>query len=54
MDAFGEGHYKFIDKQNIIAYFGGREHNITFNNDYTEFSSIRRDDSQIVSGKISN
>jgi len=54
MDAFGEGHYKFIDKQNIIAYFGGREHNITFNDDYTEFSSIRKDDSQVVIGKVSN
>lgn len=54
MDAFGEGQYKFANKQNIIAYFGGRIHDITFNDDYTEFSSIRKDDSQIVTGKLSN
>jgi hypothetical protein len=52
MDAFGEGNYKIIDKQNIIAYFGGRIHNISFNIDYTEFSSTRKDDLQIVNGKI--
>ena len=52
MDAFGEGNYQFIDKQNIIALFGGREHNINFNDDYTCFSSTRKDDLQIVTGKI--
>jgi lipopolysaccharide biosynthesis glycosyltransferase len=52
MDAFGEGNYKIIDKQNIIANFGGRIHNICFNIDYTEFSSIRKDDLQTLNGKI--
>jgi hypothetical protein len=42
MDAFGEGHYEFIDKYNIIAKFGGRVHNIKFNEDYTSFSAISR------------
>jgi predicted O-methyltransferase YrrM len=54
MDAFGEGNYKIIDKQNIIANFGGREHSIKFNIDYTEFSSTRIDDLQIVNGKLIN
>lgn len=54
MNAFGEGYYKFLDKQNIIAYFGGREHNITFNDDYTEFLSVRKDDLQVITGKLSN
>jgi len=54
MDAFGEGKYKFVDKQNIIAYFGGRIHDINFNDDYTEFTSIRKDDLQVVTGKLSN
>ena len=54
MDAFGEGNYKIIDKQNIIANFGGRIHNISFNIDYTEFSSKRKDDLQIVNGKVIN
>jgi hypothetical protein len=54
MDAFGEGQYKFVDKQTIIAIFGGREHNITFNDVYTKFSSTRKGDLQIVNGKIYN
>jgi lipopolysaccharide biosynthesis glycosyltransferase len=54
MDAFGEGHYSFINKQNIIANFGGREHNIIFNDDYTSFTSTRKDDLLIVNGKLHN
>jgi predicted oxidoreductase len=54
MDAFGKGDYTIIDKQNIIANFGGRIHNINFNNDYTEFISTRKDDLQIVNGKVIN
>ena len=54
IDAFGEGNYKIIDKQNIIANFGGRIHNISFNIDYTEFTSTRKDDLQIVNGKVIN
>ena len=53
MDAFGQGTYKFIDEKNIIANFGGRIHNIRFNNEYTEFSSTR-DDLYIVNGKLIN
>ena len=52
IDAFGEGNYKIIDKQNIIAKFGGRIHNISFNIHYTEFTSTRKDDLQIVNGKV--
>jgi hypothetical protein len=52
MKAFGDGIYKIIDNFNIIANFGGREHNIKFNDDYTEFISTREGDSCIVIGKI--
>jgi hypothetical protein len=52
MDAFGKGTYRIIDNNNIIAYFGGKEHNIQFNNNYTEFISIRKDDLCIVNGKL--
>jgi hypothetical protein len=52
MDAFGRGHYGFVDEYNIIANFGGRIHYIKFNEDYTTFSSIRKDDSQNVTGRI--
>ena len=54
MDAFGAGTYKIIDKQNIIANFGNRTHNIRFNSHYTEFTSTRKDDLQIVNGKVIN
>jgi hypothetical protein len=52
MEAFGDGNYKIKDNFNIIANFGGRIHNIKFSNDYSEFTSIRKDDSCIVKGKI--
>jgi hypothetical protein len=50
IEAFGDGNYEIINDFNIIANFGGREHNIKFNNDYTEFTSIRNDDLCIVNG----
>jgi len=52
MDAFGQGTYSIVDKQNIIANFGNRIHYINFNIDYTEFTSTRKDDLQIVNGKV--
>jgi len=52
MDAFGEGEYKIIDDYNIIAYFGCKEHHIKFNKNYTEFTSIRKDDLCIINGKL--
>ncbi len=54
MNAFGIGTYTKIDNYKIEAKFGGREHTITFNNDYTTFESIRKDDKQIVKGKYVN
>lgn len=52
MDAFGKGTYRIIDNHNIIAYFGGRTHNIKFNDNFTEFISIRQDDSCVINGKV--
>ena len=52
MDAFGEGYYKIIDNQNIIANFGSRVHNIKFADDYIYFTSTRVDDLQIVNGNL--
>jgi hypothetical protein len=54
MDAFGEGEYKIVDNHNIIAYFGNREHHIKFNENYSEFTSIRKDDLCIVTGILIN
>jgi hypothetical protein len=52
MEAFGKGHYTVNDDYNIIAYFGGREHNITFNYDLTEYTSIRKGDLVVVKGNL--
>lgn len=52
MDAFGNGFYTYINKHEINAEFGGRVHFIQFNDDYTTFSSTRKDDLQIVNGCI--
>ena len=54
MNAFGIGTYIILDTYKIEAKFGGREHTITFNNDYTTFESIRTGDKQIVKGKYVN
>jgi len=52
MRAFGEGHYKFLYNKTISAKFGGKEHHISFDDDFTTFSSIRKGDLQIVKGEI--
>lgn len=52
MDAFGDGSYQYIDNQNIIAQFGGRTHNITFNTDFTTFISTRFGDLDTVIGEL--
>jgi len=54
MDAFGDGNYQIVDEYNIIANFGGREHKIKFNNDYSEFISVRSDDLCIVNSLLIN
>lgn len=48
--AFGNGRYSYIDDNMIKAYFGGREHLIIFNKDYSSFISVRKDDNEIVNG----
>ena len=52
MDAFGKGYYKQIDTNVFKAEFGNRTHILVFNNNYTEFTSIRKDDNEIVKGKL--
>jgi len=52
MEAFGKGAFKIVDEQIIVAFFGGREHCITFNKDYTLFTSVRKDDLDIVTGSL--
>ena len=50
MNAFGPGKYKFIDKYLIKCDFGGREHLLKFNENYSRFFSVRKDDFEVVVG----
>ena len=50
MNAFGQGKYIFIDKYLVKCYFGGREHLLKFNENYSRFLSVRRDDFEVVLG----
>ena len=52
MHAFGQGKYKQVDKHTFQENFGGRMHSLVFNNDYTEFTSTRKDDNYSVKGVI--
>lgn len=49
---FGGGKYKKLDSYNIQANFGKREHILLFNENYTEFTSTRKGDGNIVKGKM--
>lgn len=52
IDTFEEGHYKFLYNKTIAAIFDGKEHHISFDDDFTSFSSIRKGDFQIVKGEL--
>ena len=50
MNAFGAGKYSFIDKYLVKCDFGGREHLLKFNGNYSRFISVRKDDFEVVAG----
>jgi len=50
MNAFGPGKYQFIDQYLVKCDFDGREHLLKFNDDYSRFISIRKDDFEVVVG----
>jgi len=52
MKAFGFGEYLQLSTLTFQANFGRREHLLVFNDDYTEFTSTRKDDGEIIKGKI--
>jgi hypothetical protein len=52
MSAFGWGYYKKIDDYIFKASFGEREHTLIFNENYTNFTSIRRDDHEVIKGTL--
>jgi len=51
MNAFGNGQYKIIDKFVVTATFGKKTHVITFNADYSTFTSVRGCDNEVMIGK---
>ena len=52
MDAFGKGNYDLSEPQVVQANFGNESHVLTFNEDYTEFTSIREKDGEFIQGKL--
>lgn len=42
--------YSFIDKYLVKCDFGGRENLLKFNQDYSKFISVRKDDFEVVVG----
>lgn len=48
------GIYRFINKNNIIINLDKKEYNINFNNEYNEFSYIKKNNSNIIFEKIVN
>ena len=50
MNAFGLGKYSFIDKYLVKCDFGDKEHLLKFNQDYSKFISVRKDDFEVVVG----
>ena len=52
MNAFGKGTYIQVSTYIFQANFGGRQHRLVFNNEYTEFTSTRHGDNEIVKGTL--
>jgi O-methyltransferase len=52
MNAFGPGTYTQQNTYTFQANFGGRVHILAFNDNYTEFTSTRKGDGEIVKGKL--
>ena len=50
MNAFGNGKYKFIDKYLVKCHFDGRVHLLKFNENYSKFISVRKDDFKVICG----
>jgi hypothetical protein len=52
LNAFGEGHYMQQGTHIFEATFGGSVHTLVFNDDYTEFASMRHSDNAVVKGRL--
>jgi len=52
MKAFGKGDYKFIDQYLVKCDFGGQNHLLIFNKDFSTYISIRKYDFNVVNDKL--
>ncbi len=52
MNAFGNGNYFYLRRNLIKANFGDKEHLILFDNDFTNYISIRKHDFEVVKGTL--
>jgi hypothetical protein len=52
MNAFGWGYYHKIDDYTFNAFFGGWNHILIFNSDYTEFMATRCGDNATAKGRL--
>jgi hypothetical protein len=52
MNAFGNGEYFYVDNLTIKANFGTKSHILVFSDDYSKFTSTRKDDNNVVVGTI--
>lgn len=50
MNAFGIGKYNFIDTHLVKCVFGNQQHLLKFNQDFSLFISVRKNDFEVVSG----
>lgn len=50
MNAFSPGKYEFIDTQLVKCTFDSEIHLLKFNNDYSQFISVRKDDFKVIKG----
>ncbi len=50
MIAFGSGKYYFVDYYLVKCFFGNHDHLLHFNDEFSNFVSIRKNDFQIIKG----
>jgi len=50
MNAFGPGEYNFVNKYLVKCNFGSMKHLLKFNEDYSEFTSVRKSDFEVIHG----
>ena len=50
MNAFGQGNYNFIDKFLVKCNFDGNEHLLKFNNNYSRFICVKKNNFEVIFG----